>query len=75
MNWRGRGLLIGGLVGALLGGLVAWIILEGTTESGESPAGEVSGSSLSVRPGDAVKLLSSAAVLVRQIADIRERSA
>jgi hypothetical protein len=75
VNLRGRGLLIGGLVGALLGALVAWIILDGATEPGESPTGDAPEGRLSVRPGDAVKLLSSAAVLVRQIADIRERPA
>ena len=74
MNWRARGLLIRGLAGALLGVLVAWVILEESPREGAAPLGK-GRSRKRVQPGDVVKLLTSAAVFVRQVADMRSRSA
>ena len=72
VNWRAKGLLIGGVTGALLGMLVGWIVLEDSSRGGEAPTGRGEGRG-KLRPADAAKLLTVAVTLVRQIADIRNR--
>ncbi|MBC7224554.1 MAG: hypothetical protein H5T59_09835 [Anaerolineae bacterium] len=70
MDWRSKGLIIGAVAGALLGLLVAWVILEDVPAEGESPVGARPGRK-KVRSRDVVKLATSAAMLVRQIAELR----
>lgn len=72
MGWRSKGLIIGAVAGALVGLLVAWVILEDTLSQGESPAGAAFGRR-KVRSRDVVRLATSAATLIRQIADLRAR--
>ncbi len=65
MQPRTTGLIVGGITGALLGMLVAWIILDngaGGTEVG--PGGQVRSR---VQPRDAIGLAISAIGMVRQI--------
>lgn len=72
VGWRSKGLIIGAVAGALVGLLVAWVILEDTLSQGESPAGATLGRR-KVRSRDVVRLATSAATLIRQIADLRAR--
>lgn len=72
MSWRSKGLILGAVVGALAGLLVAWVILEDSPSEGESPAGALPGRR-KIRSRDVVKLAMSAATLIRQIADLRAR--
>jgi len=72
VGWRSRGLILGAVVGALAGLLVAWIILEDGLSEGASPVGAPSGRR-KIRSRDVVKLATSAAMLIRQIADLRAR--
>lgn len=71
MGWRSKGLILGAVAGALMGLLVAWVILEDASGEGESPVGI--SSRRKIRSRDVVKLATSAAMLVRQIADLRAR--
>ncbi|MGQ9517669.1 MAG: hypothetical protein ACUVWB_05295 [Anaerolineae bacterium] len=72
MRTRTSGLLIGGLVGALLGALAAWIILEEKEGTETGPAGKGHGRR-SLGASDALKVLMSAVALVQQIAKLRQR--
>ena len=69
---RSNGLLIGGIVGALLGLLVAWILLDEESDGAEvGPGG--SAPRPTIRPGDAINLTVGAIGVVRQIAALRQR--
>ena len=71
MKSRSITLLIGGMVGALIGLLVAWIIFEDESEGTE--VGPGGASRVKVRPNDAINLVMGAIALVRQIAALRQR--
>ena len=70
MDWRGKGMIIGGLAGAMLGMLVAWILLEDSGRPGESPTGAVR-QPMKLKPTDLVRLITSVVMIVRQVADLR----
>jgi len=72
VDWRTKGLLIGGVAGALLGVLAAWVIVGDSSRGGDTPAGAIEGFK-KPQPSDVLKLLTSSAVVVRQIADLRAR--
>ena len=71
MKPRATGMLIGGIVGALLGLLVAWILLD--NEGMRTEVGPGKAPARKIRPGDTVSLLMAAAGVVRQIASMRQR--
>jgi hypothetical protein len=69
---RSSGLLIGGIVGALLGLTVAWILLDDEGDGEEvGPGGGAPRARL--RPGDAINLTVGAIGVIRQIAALRQR--
>ncbi len=72
MRTRTTGVLIGGLVGALLGAFVAWIILEDREGVEAGPAGRGYGRH-GLAPSDILKVLMSAMALVQQISKLRGR--
>ena len=72
MDRRTKGLLIGGVAGALLGVLTAWIIVGDSSHGGDTPAGAIEGFK-KIQPGDVLKLLTASAVVIRQVADLRAR--
>jgi len=71
MKSRTTGIVIGAVAGALLGLLVAWIILDRdeadmtTKSAGKRPR--------AVTPTDVVSLASAALGLVRQVSNLRQR--
>lgn len=68
MKTRTTGIIIGAVAGALLGLLVAWILLEK-----EGPSAEVGAQRRPMRPNDVIALILSAVGLVRQVAVLRQR--
>ena len=72
MKPRSSALLIGGIVGALLGLAIAWILLGDADEGAEAgPGGRAPRQKL--RPSDAINLTIGAIGVVRQIAALRQR--
>jgi hypothetical protein len=63
-----RVLLAGGLLGAMLGAAIAWMLLRS-----RPPTGEVAGPARPIGPGDLLKLINSFVHLSREIVDLRER--
>jgi hypothetical protein len=59
-------LIIGGLIGAVLGAGLAWLITESVEKDPRRPQPPL-------RPGDLFKLTSHAAALLREIDDMRRR--
>ena len=70
---RSSGLLIGGIVGALLGLTVAWILLDDEGDGEEVGPGGGAPRSKKLRPGDAINLTVGAIGVVRQIAALRQQ--
>jgi hypothetical protein len=67
MNARNKAIMVGGVIGALLGLLAAWIYVR------DLPEGEEQETQLpAITPGDALKLGLTALGLLRQIAGLRE---
>ena len=71
MKSQSSGLLIGGIVGALLGLLIAWIILDDQDEGTEIGPGGAS--RRQINPTDAINLTVGAVGVARQIAALRQR--
>jgi len=70
VNSRSTGLLIGSVVGALLGLLVAWIIFEDDEGTEVGPGGAAR---WKVGPSEAINLTVGTIAVVRQIAAMRRR--
>ena len=68
MKTRTTGIIIGAVAGALLGLLVAWILLER-----EGQPAEAGLQRRPMRPNDVIALVLSAIGLVRQVAVLRQR--
>jgi hypothetical protein len=68
MEKKQRGILIGSIIGALLGAGTAFLLM--TAPSNVEKDGEVE----SIKPGDLLTLVGSAAVLIRRLDDIRRRT-
>lgn len=64
MNWRNKTLLIGGIAGALVGLLGAFIVIQRSEQTGHPPA---------VQTGDAVKIGLGSLGVLRLLAEIAER--
>lgn len=70
MKTRSTALLIGGIVGALLGMLVAWILIEEEEGTDIGPGGAAR---RKLAPKDAINLALGTISVVRQIAALRHR--
>lgn len=68
---RTTGILIGGIVGALLGLMVAWILLDDEGEGTEVGPGGAERRGL--KPTDAINLTVGTIGVIRQIAALRQR--
>lgn len=74
MEGRTKSLIIGGVIGAILGVASAWILLNRPSGGGEEGTGEKMPASANIRWQDLIKVSLSGLTLVRQIADLDQRS-
>ncbi len=72
MNPRNKALIVGAGVGALLGALGGWFVSQPAEPAEEE--GEQQAPAKPISPGDVIKLITSTLVVLKQLADLRQRA-